>query len=151
MPTYAANKKAHFEYEILEKKEAGLSLLGMEVKSVRAGQVKLTGAFVTFHHTKALLTNAHIGRYRFSSPSLAYDPLRSRTLLLRKKEIDYLRGRTQEDGLTIVPLSIYTKGRQIKLEIAVCRGKKKFDKRASIKKRELGRELSRGIKRGGRE
>lgn len=147
MPHLATNKKARFDYEILDTYEAGLVLTGQEVKSVRAGNVKLTGGYVTFHGDEAMLTNAHISPYKFAAKIEEYDPTRSRKLLLKHKEISYLREKLHEKGLTIVPLSLYTKGRHIKLEIGVAKGKKTFDKRESIKKRELDREVGRVFKK----
>lgn len=145
MPTYATNKKAHFDYEILEKFEAGLILTGQEVKSVRNKQIKLTGSFVTIHNDEALLTNAHIPLYTHAVEK-NYDPTHTRKLLLKAKEIRYLREKLQEKGLTIVPISVYTKGRKIKLEIGVGKGKKKYDKRRVIKDREQNREMRKIIK-----
>lgn len=146
MPTYAVNKKARFDYEILDTLEAGLMLTGPEVKSVRDGHVKLVGAFVTFHGAAAFLTNAHISQYAHSAPVESYDPEHSRKLLLSKKQIAYLRGKIEEQGLTIIPLSLYTKGRYIKVEVAVARGKKQYDKRETTKKRELDRDVRRALK-----
>lgn len=146
MPVYAKNKRAHYDYDIVETYEAGLKLTGQEVKSVRAGQAKLAGAFVTFHNDHALLTNGHIAKYRYAATLLDYDPTHSRTLLLKKKEIAYLRGKSTEKGLTIIPLSLYTKGRHIKLEIGLAKGKHTFDKREKIKKRDQDRELRRSLK-----
>ncbi|HQF56904.1 MAG TPA: SsrA-binding protein SmpB [Candidatus Magasanikbacteria bacterium] len=146
MKLYADNKKARFDYEIIETYEAGLVLSGNEVKSIRNGNISLKGGFITFHNQDAFLTNVHIPRYKYAGNLLNYDPERSRKLLLKKKEISYLRGKSQEKGLTIVPLTIYNKGRHIKIEIAVVKGKKKYDKRESIKKREVNRELQRKMK-----
>lgn len=146
MPTLVQNKKAHFEYKILEKFEAGVVLTGQEVKSVRNGAVKLTGAFITFLGNTPLLTNAHIAHYPYASLIKDYDPTHSRKILLRTKEINYLRGKLEQKGLTIIPLSLYTKGQLIKLEIALCEGKKLFDKRRTIKERDNARELRRGLK-----
>lgn len=146
MPTLSQNKKARHEYEILQTYEAGLVLSGAEVKSVRAGQVNLKGSYVTFHNGEAELMNTHIAPYKFASTQESYDPTHSRRLLLRKKEIAYLNGKLAEKGLTIVPLSLYTKGRHIKVEIGVARGKKQFDKRRTIKDKELRRETDRAIK-----
>jgi len=146
MPTYATNKKARFEYEILDTFEAGLVLTGQEVKSVRAGRANLKGAFVTFHNDTALLTNMHVPKYKYAGSLVDYSPDQSRKLLLKKREIAYLRGKSQEKGLTIIPLSLYTKGRRIKVEVGVAKGKKLHDKRRSIKKRELDREARRALK-----
>ncbi len=146
MPAYTTNKKARFDYEILETYEGGIVLSGQEVKSVRNGQAKLVGAFVTFHGTGALLTNAHIAKYSNASGLDTYDPNKSRHLLLSKREINYLRGKSQEPGLTIIPLSLYTKGRHIKVEIGIAKGKRQYDKRETIKKRENQREVKRKMK-----
>lgn len=145
MPNLAVNKKATFEYEILEKLEAGLMLTGAEVKSVRNGNIKLLGAYVTFHGTSANLLNAHISPYKYAQNE-EYEPTRSRRLLLKQKEINYLRGKLSEKGLTIIPLSVYTKGNLIKIEIGVGRGKKSFDKRESVKKRDQKREIAKKLK-----
>jgi SsrA-binding protein len=146
MSTFAENRKIRFDYEILETLQAGIVLSGQEVKSVRAGHLSLTGTFVTFHGDTALLTNAHISPYKYAGVLPDYEPTRSRRLLLKKREITYLRGKTQEQGLTIVPLQVYSKDRLIKVEIAVARGKKLFDKRESIKKRDVEREIRRAQK-----
>jgi SsrA-binding protein len=140
------NKKAFFDYEILEKLEAGLVLTGPEVKSAKAGHMNLKGSYVTFHGSDALLTNAHISAYQPAGKNPDYDPTRSRRLLLKKKEIDYLRSKSQEKGLTIVPLKVYTKNRFVKVEVGVARGKKQFDKRESIKKRDSAKEVKRTLK-----
>ncbi len=147
MPTYSVNKKATFEYEILEKFEAGLILSGPEVKSVRNGNVKLTGAYITFHNNSAWLTNAHISAYKYAPKQESYDPTHSRKLLLHAKEIDYLRGKLSEKGLTIVPLSLYTKAHKIKIEIGLAKGKKTFDKREALKKKDLDKEMRQNMKK----
>lgn len=146
MPTYAKNKKAYFEYEILETVEAGLKLTGNEVKAIRTNGIKLTGSFVGFHGDEAYLANLYIPKYTYSTVGPEFDPERNRTLLLKRKQIDYLRGKSLEKGLTIVPLSVYTKGNLIKAELGVARGKKRHDKRATIKKRDLDRETRRHLK-----
>lgn len=145
MPVYAVNKKAKFDYEILETMEAGLVLSGPEVKSIRNKQIKLTGSFVTFHGEEAYILNAHISKYKYATLK-DYEPERSRKLLLSKKQIAYLRGKLNEKGLTIVPLSVYTKGRKIKVEIGVGRGKKQFDKKRVIKERQEKRDMKRALK-----
>lgn len=142
----AENKKAFFEYDILEKLEAGLVLTGQEVKSAKIGQVNLKGSYITFHGNKAYVLNMHINKYKAAGPLPDYDPTHSRELLLHKKQIAYLQGKSSEKGLTIMPLSMYTKGRLIKLEIAIGRGKKLYDKRESLKKKDLKRELDRARK-----
>lgn len=142
----AENKKAFFDYEIMDKYDAGLVLSGQEVKSAKEGQISLKGAFVTFHNGKAYITNMHINKYKPAGPLPDYDPTQSRQLLLHKKEIAYLQGKSLEKGLTIVPLKVYTKARLIKVEIAVARGKHKYDKREAIKKRDIQREISKARK-----
>lgn len=144
MPTYATNKRALYDYDILEKIEAGLVLTGGEVKSIRAGAVRLAGSYVIFHGDSAFVINLHISKYAMAGASMPHDPERSKKLLLKAKEIDRLRGKSQEQGLTIIPLSLYARGPRIKVEIAVARGKKKYDKREAIKKKDMKRELRRG-------
>lgn len=151
MPILAINKRANFDYEILDKYDAGLVLLGHEVKSLRAGNASLGGSYVTFKAgTKGLpeayLINAHISLYKYASTIKDYDPTRSRKLLLKEKEINYLLGKKKEQGLTIVPLRIYTKNSFLKLEFGIGRGKKNYDKREDIKKRDLDREGRRTIR-----
>lgn len=147
MSVIAINKRANFDYDIQETYEAGLVLLGHEVKSIKTGQVSLKGSYVTFKKVKAknlpeaYLTNAHISLYKFAGLRPDYDPTRARKLLLKKKEIIYLLGKKQEQGLTLVPLKIYTKHSFIKLEFGVGKGRKKYDKRELIKKRELDRNI----------
>lgn len=140
MPTLSQNKKARFDYDILETLEAGLVLSGAETKAVKNGQVNLKGSFVTFHRGNALLTNAHISPYAFAK-QIDYEPTKSRRLLLHKKQIHYLQGKSLEAGLTIVPLSVYTDKRRVKVEIAVAKGRKQYDKREAIKKRDEQREM----------
>ena len=146
--TLADNRKATFDYEILEKFQAGLVLSGQEVKSVKSGHLSLKGAYITFHNDDAYLTNAHITKYKQAGNLPDYDPTHGRRVLLRKREIRYLQGKSQEKGLTIIPLTVYTKNRFIKVEIAVGRGKKEFDKRDSIKKRDVDREIRKTLKEG---
>jgi SsrA-binding protein len=137
------SKKAHFNYEILEKIEAGIELLGFEVKSLKNGQGSLEGAHVTVRGNEAFILNMQIPPYQPSNTPKEYDPLRTRRLLLTKKEIEHLSKEEAQKGLTIVPISVYNKGRKLKLEIAIVRGKKKFDKRETIKKRDTEREMRR--------
>ena len=146
MASYAENRKARFNYEILEKYEAGIELLGVEVKSVRGGQMSLEGAFVIIRGGEAYLINANIPPYQVKNTPKDYDPLRNRKLLLTKKEIAELAGNEKNKSLTIVPLSVYNKNRKIKVEIALVKGKKKFDKRETIKKRDTDREIRRDFK-----
>src|SRR3989338_415385 len=143
---YAENRKARFDYEILEKYETGIELLGSEVKSVRGGQMSLEGAFVIIRGGETYLINANVPPYQPKNAPKDYDPLRNRKLLLTKKEIIELAGGEKNKSLTIVPLSVYNKGKKIKLALALVRGKKKLDKRETIKKRETDREIRREYK-----
>ncbi len=147
MANYAENRKARFDYEILEKYEGGIELLGTEVKGVRAGQVSLEGAFVIVRGGEAFLINANIQPFQIKNAPKDYDPLRNRKILLTKKEIRELADTEKNKSLTIVPISMYNKGRKIKIEIALVKGKKKFDKRETIKKRETDIEIRREYKR----
>lgn len=141
------NKRAVFDYEILEKYEAGLVLLGHEVKSIKTGHLSLKGAFVTLKQNKNLelpelyLINAHIPIYQQAGKIKNHDPYRSRKLLLKKSEIKKLIGKKQEQGLTLVPLKVYTKNSFIKLEFGLGKGRKKFDKRELIKKRDIEKSI----------
>ncbi|KKQ19772.1 MAG: SsrA-binding protein [Parcubacteria group bacterium GW2011_GWC1_36_9] len=146
MSHYAENRKAQFNYEILEKYEAGIELLGVEVKSVRGGQMSLEGAFVIVRGGEAYLINANISPYQVKNTPKDYDSLRNRRILLTKKEIIELAGSEKNKSLTIVPISVYNKGRKIKVEIALVKGKKKFDKRETLKKRDTDREIRREMK-----
>lgn len=152
MPTLAVNKRATFDYEVLDKYEAGIVLAGHEVKAVRAGNVNLKAAYVTLQAgqgglPEAYLINAHISLYKYASTVKDYDPTHSRKLLLKAKEIRYLMGKNKEQGLTLVPLRLYTKSRFLKLEFALARGKKKYDKREDLKKKDLDREARTMMKR----
>jgi SsrA-binding protein len=146
MPSYAYNRKAHYSYSIDETIEAGIVLSGHEVKSVRSGNVSLAGAYVTIRNGEAFLRNAHIGKYKQASKLLSYDETRERKLLLHKSEINRLIGKTKEKGLTLIPLEIYTSKRRLKLKVGLARGKKEFDKRESIKKKESKRSIDRAIR-----
>jgi SsrA-binding protein len=152
MSVLAVNKRASFDYEVLDKYEAGIVLAGHEVKAVRAGNVNLKAAYVVMQAGKgglpeAFLINAHVSLYKYASTIKDYDPTHSRKLLLKAKEINYLMGKSKEQGLTLVPLSIYTKSRFLKLEFALARGKKKYDKREDLKKKDLDREERAMMKR----
>ncbi|EKE19972.1 MAG: SsrA RNA (tmRNA)-binding protein [uncultured bacterium] len=146
MPTLATNRRAHFDYELQDKYEAGLMLTGAEVKSAKLGHISLKGSFVTMHDNELYLTNANISPYAFANPKIAYDPTRSRKLLVKKSEIKSLTGKLHVKGLTLVPLRVYTKRRLVKLEFAVARGKKAFDKRSDIAKSEAKRSMQRALK-----
>lgn len=145
MPQLAQNKKANFDYELLEKYEAGLVLYGHEVKAVRAGQVSLKGSFISLRtkngKTELYLVGCQISPYKNAGPLPDYNQTRERKLLLKNEEISRLLGKKQIEGLTLIPLKIYTNHSFLKLEFAVARGKKKYDKREAIKKREVDRKL----------
>jgi len=140
------HKKAGLDYEILEQYEAGLELLGHEVKSLRNKHGKLEGAHVIVRGGEAYIVGMHIPPYQPANVGKEYDPGRSRKLLLTKAEILKLSEAEGQKGLTIVPLSVYNKGRVLKLSVAVARGKKKYDKRAALKKRDVERDIRRTLK-----
>jgi len=140
------NKKVGLDYTILEEIEAGLELLGFEVKSLRAGRGSLKGARVVARGGEAYLVGATIPAWQIANAPKAYDPERSRRLLLSQKEIAHVASAEGEKGLTIVPLKVYNKGRRLKLSIAIARGKKKEDKRHTIRKREEDRRIERTLK-----
>jgi len=146
MPTLAINKRANFDYEISETFEAGLVLAGHETKSAKAGQISLKGAYITLKRTgkplpDVYLTNAHISAYKKAGPMPDYEPTRPRKLLIKKREVKHLIGKKQEQGLTLVPIKMYTKRGLVKLEFGIGKGKKKADKREAIKKREVDRQI----------
>ena len=143
----ASNKKAFHEYFVLQKLEAGIALTGTEVKSLREGRAQLKDSYVNFEGGEAFLFGAHISPYSHGNIQ-NHDPERKRKLLLHKNEIEKLRVQVVEKGLTIVPLRLYFKGGRVKAEIAVVRGKKLYDKRATEKKREADREAAAAMKRG---
>ena len=140
------NKKVRLNYEILEQFEAGIELFGFEVKSLRGHHGSLDGAYVTIRGAEAYSVGIHIPPYQVANTPESYDPLRIRRLLLHKKEITKLSGVEGQKGLTIVPLSVYNKGTNIKVSIAIVKGKKKHDKRESLKKREAMRDINRTLK-----
>lgn len=146
MPTLVTNKRARFDYDILETLEAGIVLSGQEVKSARQGNVSLKGAYVTMKGEEAWLTNAHIGAYEKAGPLPQYDPTHPRKLLLTKKELKRLLGKRREAGLTLLPLSLYTTHHRIKVGVGLGRGKKQYEKRETIKKRETDRKIRESLK-----
>jgi SsrA-binding protein len=143
----ASNKRARYDYHVLETFEAGIRLKGTEVKSVREGRVQLKDSYVEFKDGQAFLVGAHISAYSHGNRE-NHDPEQIRKLLLRKREIERLFGRTQLKGLTVVPLAMYLKGNWIKVEIALVQGKKLYDKRESEKTRELDREAEAVVNSG---
>ena len=140
------HKKARLNYEILEEFEAGLELLGSEVKSLRLGQGKLEGSHVIVRGGEAFVVGMHIPPYQPKNTAKDYDPDRSRRLLLSKKELMELSGYESQKGLTIVPLRVYNKGKNLKLAVAAAKGRKKYDKRAVLKERDTKREIERTLK-----
>lgn len=140
------NKKARFDYEILEKIEAGLKLLGFEVKSLKKGQGSLAGAYVVVRGDEAFVVGMHISPYQAANTPKEYEPERTRKLLLNKKEIWELAQFEKKKGLTIIPTSVYNKKNKVKMEIVVARGKKKYDKRESLKKQQSERDINRTLK-----
>lgn len=146
MPTLLENKKIRFDYEILEEYEGGIELRGFEVKSLREKKGSIKEAYVSIHDSEIFLVGAHIPAYQPKNAPPDYDPYRNRKILLTKKEIERLIGKEKTKGLTLVPLSMYTKGRKIKIKIAVARGKKKYEKREKIKKKEAKLEIARSLK-----
>lgn len=145
MNIYVENRKATFDYEILEKYEAGLVLIGQEVKSIKTGHINLTGSYVVFRDSEPYLIAAKIPPYQPKNAPADYNPEQSRKLLLNKKEIHYLLGKVSEQGFSLIPLKVYEKNGRIKLEFALAKGKKKFDKKEKIKKRDIERNIRRGL------
>jgi SsrA-binding protein len=142
---FAENRKAYFNYEILEKITAGIQLLGFEVKGVRAGRMTLDGSYAVIRGGEAFLIGSNIVSLQPKNTPKDYDERRNRKLLLTKKEIAYLIGK-EKQGLTIIALSVYNINHKIKVELGLAKGKKKSDKRESIKKRESDREIDRTLK-----
>jgi SsrA-binding protein len=146
MTDYIQNKKAHFDFEFLEQYEAGVVLHGYEVKAVRAHKANLNGAYVIIRGGEAFLVNATISPYQVANTPKNYDPERARKLLLTKKQLAELEQGSEKQGLTIVAIKWYNKNRKLKLQIALAHGKKKADKRETIKDRDNKREIDRILK-----
>ncbi len=145
MSALAKNKKAYFDYDILDKFEAGLVLIGQEVKSIKKGSITLKGSYIIPRNNELFLVGCHVPAYQPKNIT-DYTPDRSRKLLLKKKEIEYLIEKSQEKSLTLVPLKVYTMKGFIKIQIAVGRGKKKFDKRESLKKKDIDKRIKKSLK-----
>ena len=143
----AENRYAKFQYEILETIEAGIELLGTEVKSIRSGKANLRDGYCSFRNGEILLMNVHISPHKNVGTFFNHDPLRHRKLLLHKKEIIKIKSTTEKKGLTIIPLSIYLKGSWIKLTIGIGKGKKLHDKRQSDKQKDINKEIKTALKR----
>jgi len=139
------NRRASHDYHLFEKFEAGIALTGPEVKSAKAGHIRLDEAYVRIIGNEAWLVNAHIHPYPFAD-NRNYEPTRSRKLLLHKNELLKISQQTEKKGLTLVPVSCYTKHQQIKLEIALAKGKKKYEKREAIKRKDLARETEASLR-----
>ncbi|KKQ96837.1 MAG: SsrA-binding protein [Parcubacteria group bacterium GW2011_GWC2_39_11] len=146
MEIFSENKKAYFNYEIKEKFRAGVVLTGQEVKSIRLGRISLAGSYVVFKDSQIYLIGAKIPAYQPKNASANYNPERPRKLLLNKSEINYLIGKSSEKGLTLIPIKVYTENAKIKLEFGIARGKKKYDKKETIRKREDQREIDNELK-----
>ena len=147
MPTLANNRRATHDYQILEKFEAGLMLSGAEVKSAKGGRINLHGAYVIPKGTELWLTGVNIAAYVPAKGSqVGYEPEHDRKLLLKRAELSYLMGKLGQGGLTVVPLSVYTSHRFVKVELGLARGKTRYDKRSTLRKRETDREVRRTLK-----
>jgi len=146
MPQFAKNPKSRHDYEIIDTIETGLVLYGHEVKAVKNGKISIKGSYAKIINNELWLIGATISPYQPNNTPENYDSQRSRKILIKKKELDFLIGKSKEAGLTLVPLSVYSKRGLVKLELGVGRGKKKYDKRESIKKREVQRQIKRATK-----
>jgi SsrA-binding protein len=147
--TLAANRRALFDYEITEKIEAGISLSGAEVKSAKSGQINLSGAYVVFNAGRPALIGARISPYPFAAQQ--EEPERTRQLLLSKAQIESLRGQIEQSGYTLIPLRAYVTRGLIKIELGLGKGKRRYDKRETIKKRDVEREMAREARGRDRE
>jgi SsrA-binding protein len=143
----ASNRRARFDYEIIDTLEAGIQLVGPEVKSLRDGRANLGDSFATVHRGEAWLEKLHISPYEPATRANPTDPQRRRKLLLHRREIDRLDGRVAEKGLTLVPLTVYFVRGRAKVELAIARGKHRHDKRDAIRDREMNRETQRAMRR----
>ncbi len=141
--TIAVNRRARHDYDVLETYEAGLVLTGSEIKSVRAGRVNLRGGYARVKDGEAWLHDVHIAPYKEAGFYFGHDPDRPRRLLLHRREIERLRGRLERSGLTLIPLRLYLKGRWAKVELGLCRGRKQYDRREEIARRDARREMER--------
>ncbi len=145
MKVYSENKKAGFDYEVLEKFEAGLVLFGQEVKSIRTGHINLSSSYISLASGEPFLVGVKMPPYQPNNAGADYNDERPRKLLLNKKEIDYLIGKTKTKGFSLIPLKIYDNSGRIKLEFGLAKGKKKYNKKDKIKKRDVEREVSREL------
>lgn len=145
MATFADNRKARHNYEVLEEYDAGLVLSGAEVKAVREGGANLTGSYLSFERGELWIKGMTIARYSKAGRAEGYDPARPRKALMRKRELKSLLGKSQQKGLTLIPISLYARGRHIKLKFGLCRGKKSHDKREAKKRRDIERDVERHL------
>ncbi|MFH1088929.1 MAG: SsrA-binding protein SmpB [Candidatus Uhrbacteria bacterium] len=141
MENLAVNKRAEYDYDLLETFEGGLVLTGAEVKSAKAGHIQLKGAFIMFRNNEIWLKNALISRYEPAGPQDSYDPYRNRKILIRRRDINKLVGKLNTQGLTLVPIRVYLNRNLVKVSFALARGKKQYEKRAVIKKRDIDRQI----------
>ena len=146
MKDLAFNRRASYDYALLDRYAAGIVLSGSEVKSVKTGHASLKGAYVTVHGSELYLTNALIPRYKQAHKGTKHEDTRPRKLLLRKREIASLIGKYRTEGLTLVPIRLYTKKQLVKLEFAIGKGKKEYDRRADIGSREAKRRIERAMR-----
>jgi SsrA-binding protein len=146
MKPLAENRRARFDYQILETFEAGIILEGHEVKAIKLGRASLGGSYVILKNQEVFLLNANVSPYQPNNTPKNYDRTRTRKLLLNKKEIRYLIGKSQQRGLTLIPLKLYTREGKIKLEFGVARGTKKVNKKEIIRKKDIEREIDRELK-----
>ena len=146
MKIIAQNKKANYEYFILEKYEVGIKLMGSEIKSIRAGKVNINDAFVSFRNGEMFVVNMHISKYELAN-RFNHDETRVRKLLLHRRQIDKLYGQTREQGYTLIVLKVYIKDGLAKLEIALAKGKKNYDKRASLKEKDQKLRIDKSLRR----
>jgi len=147
MPNYATNRDATHNVTVSEKFEAGIVLSGAEVKAIKAGNCSLKGSYAAIRTSELVLLNMHVGRYEPAGPIQSDDPTRTRRLLVHRRDLDRLIGKVRSEGMTLVPLSLYSKNGLIKVELGLGRGKKLHDKRASIKKRDVQRDIGRAMRR----
>ena len=145
MAVYSENKKGSFDYNILEKYEAGMVLFGQEVKSIKTGHINLSGSYVVIRQAEPYLIGVKVPPYQPNNAGADFGEDRNRKLLLNKKEIYYLIGKSNQKGFSLIPLKIYEKGGRIKLEFGLAKGKKKYDKKESIKKRDVEMEINREL------
>ena len=147
----ATNRKARHDYDVLDTYECGIALEGSEVKSLRDGKVQLRDSYARVQNGEVWLHGVHIAPYAYAHGRDGHDPDRPRKLLLHRREIDQLAGRTQQESLTLVPLAIYFKENKAKVELALARGRKRYDKRQAMAERDAGREAARALAQQGRD